>query len=205
MARLLLVRHGITEFNSTRRFAGYSDVEMSAVGLHQVERLRDRLAGEKIDVVYSSDLKRTMVTSEVICAGRKVDILACPELREVNYGEVEGLTYPEIRQRYPEVAEMVANFTLRLKFPAGESFEEFIERVSRFAARLNRHAPSETVLVVSHSGPLRTLVCALMAIDHTCWWQLRFDNASLSIVDTYPRGAILTLLNDTSHLKDLSV
>jgi alpha-ribazole phosphatase len=199
------VRHGITEFNSTRRFAGYSDVEMSAVGLRQVGKLRDRLAGEKIDVVYSSDLKRAMVTAEVICSGRQVDIVTCPELREVNYGEVEGLTYPEIRQRYPEVAELVANFTLRLNFPGGESFEEFIERVSKFADRLNRHAPSETVLVVSHSGPLRTLVCALMGIDHTCWWQLRFDNASLSIVDTYPRGAILSLLNETSHLKDLSV
>lgn len=205
MARLLLVRHGITEFNSTRRFAGYSDVEMSAVGLRQVEKLRDRLAGEKIDVVYSSDLKRAMVTAEVICSGRQVDIVACPELREVNYGEVEGLTYPEIRQHYPEVAELVANFNLRLNFPGGESFKEFIERVSKFADRLNRHAPSETVLVVSHSGPLRTLVCALMGIDHTCWWQLRFDNASLSIVDTYPRGAILSLLNETSHLKDLSV
>ncbi len=205
MARLLLVRHGVTEFNSTRRFAGYSDVEMSAVGLRQVGKLRDRLAGEKIDVVYSSDLKRAMVTAEVIRSDRQVDIVACPELREVNYGEVEGLTYPEIRQRYPEVAELVANFTLRLNFPGGESFEEFIERVSKFADRLNRHAPSETVLVVSHSGPLRTLVCALMGIDHTCWWQLRFDNASLSIVDTYPRGAILSLLNETSHLKDLSV
>jgi alpha-ribazole phosphatase len=199
------VRHGITEFNSTRRFAGYSDVEMSAVGLRQVEKLRDRLAGEKIDVVYSSDLKRAMVTAEVIRSDRQVDIVACPELREVNYGEVEGLTYPEIRQRYPKVAESVANFTLRLNFPGGESFEEFIERVSKFADRLNRHAPSETVLVVSHSGPLRTLVCALMGIAHTCWWQLRFDNASLSIVDTYPRGAILSLLNDTSHLKDLAV
>jgi len=205
LARLLLVRHGVTEFNSTRRFAGYSDIEMSAVGLQQVEKLRDRLAGEKIDVIYSSDLKRAMVTAEVIRSGRKIDILACSELREVNYGEVEGLTYPEIRQRYPEVAELVANFTLRLKFPGGESFEEFIERVSRFTDRLNRHTPADTVLIVSHSGPLRTLVCALMGIDHTCWWQLRFDNASLSIVDTYPRGAILTLLNDTSHLKDLSV
>jgi len=205
LARLLLVRHGITEFNSTRRFAGYSDIEMSATGLRQVERLRDRLAGEKIDVIYASDLKRTMLTAEIICSGRKVDILPISELREVNYGEIEGLTYPEIAQHHPEVARMVANFTLELKFPGGESFEEFIERVCRFADRLNKHAPSDSVLIVSHSGPMRTLVCALLGINHTCWWQLRFDNASLSIVDTYPRGAILTLLNDTSHLRDLSL
>ena len=84
MTRLLLVRHGITEFNSVRRFAGYSDVEMNADGYGQVERLRDRLANEQIDAIYSSDLKRALVTAEVISAGRKVDIVTCPELREMN-------------------------------------------------------------------------------------------------------------------------
>ena len=96
MARLLLVRHGISEFNNTRRFAGYSDVEMTAAGYRQVERLRDRLKDEKIDLVYSSDLRRALVTAEIILAGRKVDIVACPELREVNYGACEGLTFDEI-------------------------------------------------------------------------------------------------------------
>ena len=96
MSRLLLVRHGITEFNSTRRFAGYSDVEMSADGYRQVERLRDRLVGEKIDAVYSSDLKRALVTARVIFSGHNGDIVPCPELREVNYGSAEGLTFQEI-------------------------------------------------------------------------------------------------------------
>ena len=69
MARLLLVRHGTTEFNSTRRFLGYSDIELSADGCQQVEHLRDHLANEKIDAVYSSDLSRALVTAEVISAG----------------------------------------------------------------------------------------------------------------------------------------
>ncbi len=202
MSRLLLVRHGITEFNSTRRFAGYSDVEMGADGCRQVERLRDRLAGEKIDAVYSSDLKRASVTAEVISSGRKVDIVTCPELREVNYGSCEGLTFEEISRLYPEVAELITNFSLRLKFPGGESFEEFIERATKFLDRLNKHAPSETILVVSHSGPLRVLVCHLLGIDQSHWRQMRCDNASVSILETYPRGAIINLLNDTCHLKD---
>ena len=203
MARLFLVRHGITEFNSTRRFAGYSDVELSDLGHRQVERLRDRLANEKIDAIYCSDLKRTIVTAEVISGEREIDIVTCPELREANYGEIEGLTFAEIRRLHPGVAEHITNFNLQLKFPGGESFEQFIERTSRFLDRLGKYAPSDTILIISHSGPLRVLVCRLLGIDMGCWWQIRFDNASLSIMDTYPRGAIISLLNDTSHLKGL--
>ena len=202
MSRLLLVRHGITEYNSSRRFAGYSDVEMSADGYKQVEKLRNRLAKEKIDAVYCSDLKRAVVTAEVISSGHKVDIVTCYELREVNYGDAEGLTFEEIGRLYPELAEAITNFSLELEFPGGESFEGFIARTIRFLDRLNEHDAEETILIVSHSGPLKVLVCDLLGIDQSHWRQIRFDNASLSIVDTYPRGAILSLLNDTSHLKD---
>ncbi len=200
MSRLLLVRHGTTEFNSARKFLGHSDIELDADGYRQVEQLCDHLANEKIDAVYSSDLRRALVTAETISAGRKVDIVACPELREVNYGNCEGLTFQEIGSRYPDVAEKCVNFTLELNFPDGESFEEFIERTSKFLDRLNKHTSSETILIVSHNGPLKVLVCRLLGIDMEHWWQIRIDIASLSIVETSPRGAILNLLNDTSHL-----
>ncbi len=201
MSRLLLVRHGITESNSARKFVGYSDVELSAAGYRQVERLHDRLVDDKIDAVYSSDLRRALVTAEVISSGHKVDIVTCPELREVNYGNVEGLTFEEISRLYPEVAESLTNFSLRLKFPGGEGFERFIERAGKFLDKLKRHTPSQTILIVSHSGPLRVLVCRLLGIDVGHWRQIRLDNASLSIVETYSQGAIVSLLNDTAHLK----
>ncbi|MFC1897410.1 histidine phosphatase family protein [Chloroflexota bacterium] len=201
MARLFLVRHGITEFNSARRFAGYSDVELSAAGYIQVERLRDRLVDDKIDAVYSSDLRRALVTAEVISSEHKVDIVTCPELREVNYGDVEGLTFEEISRLYPEVAELIANFSLRLEFPGGESLEKFIERTSRFLDKLKRHEPSQTILIVSHGGPLRVLVFCLLGIDLGHWRQFRFENASLSIVETHSQGAVVSLLNDTAHLR----
>ncbi len=174
---------------------------MSAAGYGQVEKLRGRLVNEKIDAIYSSDFRRALVTAELISAGRNIDIVACSELREANYGEVEGLTFEEIKRLYPSVAESITNFSLRLRFPGGESFEEFVERTSKFLDRLNKHTPSETILVVSHNGPLRVLVWRLLGIDQKHWWQIRIDNASLSIVDTYPRGAIVSVLNDTSHLR----
>ena len=195
------MRHGLTEFNSTRRFAGHSDVEMSPEGQQQVERLRNRLANEKIDAVYSSDLKRALETAKVVSSDRKVEIVTCPELREINYGDAEGLTFDEIGQRYPDLAQAIRNFNLELKFPGGESFEGFIQRTITFLARLEKHEPSATILVVSHSGVLRVLLCDLLGIVQSHWRQIGCDNASLSIVNTYPRGAIINLLNDTSHLK----
>jgi alpha-ribazole phosphatase len=204
LPRLLLVRHGVTAFNDARKFMGHSDLAMSEIGYRQVERLRDRLVGQKIDAVYSSDLKRTLDTAEIILAGRKVEIVPCPELRECYYGDCEGLTFQEISSNYPDVAEKCINFTLELEFPEGESFRDFIERASGFLDRLENHARSDTILITSHNGPLKVLVLRLLGIDMNHWWQIRIDTASLSIVETYPRGAILNVLNDTSHLAGIN-
>ncbi len=205
MTRLLLVRHGLTEYNVTRRFAGSSDVELSPLGCQQVTNLRQRLADQPVDCAYCSDLRRARATAELLLEGRRVPLTPSPDLREVDYGECEGLTFSEIKERFPAVAQGVYAPEQGLEFPGGESFAEMVERVTRFKDRLAQHGPNENILVVSHSGPLRSLICALLGISQGCWRQLRIDNASLSIVDTYPpRAAILSLLNGTSHLKGLA-
>ena len=200
MSRLLLVRHGTTEFNTGRRFVGRSDVELSAAGRQQVVSLRDYLAGERIDAAYSSDLRRALVTAEVICQGRGLEIVTCPELRECDYGECEGLTFSEIGSRYPDVAARCIDFTLDLEFPEGECFRDLFERVGRFQERLSRHRPDETVLVVAHDGSLKALLCLLLGIDGSHWWQFRMDTASVSTVEASPRGARLARLNDNGQL-----
>ena len=195
------MRHGNTELNSARMFIGHSDTELSAVGYRQVERLRDRLAAEKIDIIYSSDLRRALVTAETIASKHQLNVITCPELREVNYGKVEGVTFEEMRRLYPEVAELCAEWNLQLKFPDGESVSELRQRVGKFLDRLKQHAPEQTILIVAHSGPLRLMICSLLGIDLRHWRQIHLDLASLSIVNTYPEIAIISLLNDTSHLK----
>jgi len=203
LPRLLLIRHGLTEFNATRRFMGFSDVALNTTGRRQAAALRDALAAETLDVVYSSDLKRTLETAEIVIGERDLKIIACPELRECNYGSCEGLTFSEIGEQYPDVAALCASFTPELEFPGGESFEEFRARTCDFLDRLEKHQPSETVLVVSHSGPLKVLICRLLGIDASHWLQFGIDTASLSIVHVSPRGTLLTRLNDTSHLDKL--
>jgi broad specificity phosphatase PhoE len=199
--KLLLVRHGDTEFNSSHKFMGHSDIDLSPEGRQQIEYLRDYLADEKIEAVYASDLLRTITTAQILTDGRRLVVTPCPELREMNYGLCEGLTFGEINQNYPEVAAQCINFTTALEFPEGETFQDFAQRTISFLDRLKARKPANTALVVSHNGPLKTLVCHFLGIDQEHWWQIRIDTASLSIIDITPRGAMLSRLNDVSYLK----
>jgi broad specificity phosphatase PhoE len=87
-----------------------------------------------------------------------------------------------------------------LVYPEGESLLDFENRVSQFDARLQKHKPEETVLIVAHAGVLRTLICRLLELDMKSRWSLKVDLASLSVIETYPEINMLCLLNDVSHL-----
>ena len=201
MSRLLLVRHGETELNSSERFWGHTDVKLSAEGFGQVERLRALLAGEKIDAVYSSSLSRARATAETIVSGRPLEVVTCPELQEVHFGRLEGLTFSEVSQRFPEVAKSWRERDPGLEYPGGESVGEFTGRVGQFLSRLEKHAPQETILIVAHSGSLRVLVCHLLGLELRYWRQFRLDLASISVLETYSQGAIINRLNDVCHLR----
>ena len=195
------MRHGNTKLNSAQRFWGQTDVELSEEGRRQAERICDRLAAEKIDAIYSSNLSRAIVTAETIASRHGLEVTTCAEVAEVNFGDLEGLTFDEISKLHPEQARHMADRSLPIEFPGGESISEFNERVKKFLLTLEKHAPEETVLIVSHAGVLRLMICNLLGIGLQHWRQMRLELGSVSMVDTYPWGAILSLLNDTSHLK----
>ncbi|MFH0847491.1 MAG: histidine phosphatase family protein [Chloroflexota bacterium] len=202
MSRLLMARHGETELNSAQRYWGKSNINLSPLGVSQAEKLRERLRTERVDAVYASNLVRARLTAEIITEGRKLKIMTCPELAEVNFGKLEGLTFEEISKQYPEIARLWLARSQELEYPGGESRSTFNNRVTGFLKRLEKHTSEESILIVAHSGVLRTLICELLGLNLDLRWQLRCDLASLSILETYPQGAVLTLLNDVSHLRD---
>jgi alpha-ribazole phosphatase len=200
LTRLFLVRHGELDMNSPARYWGSTDIALSEVGLRQAEQLRDRLAEEIIDRIYSSDLKRALVTAETIASAHEPEIVACPELREIDFGRIEGLTFEQVSQSHPEIVRLWMACSTELRYPDGESIDEVEKRVARFRKRLESRGREETVLVVAHSGILRTLACQILDMDAGQRWQMQLDPASLSIIETRAEGAVLTLLNDVSHL-----
>lgn len=201
MSRLILVRHGNTLLDSGLKYWGSTDVELSPGGIEQAEKLRDRLAKEKIDAVYSSDLKRAYATASIIASKQQLEVNTCTELREIDFGNLEGSTYSELRQLFPEVRQLVLGEKPELRFPGGESFLEFNQRIARFTDKLGKYSPEETLLIVSHGGTLRMIMYQLSgkATDH--WLQIPLELASLSILELTAHGIIARLLNDVSHLK----
>jgi len=173
---------------------------LGALGLKQAERLRNRLASEKINTIYSSNLQRALVTAETIASRHRLTVITCAELHEVDFGQLEGLTIIEANQRYPELAKLRMQRSLNLKYPGGDSLIEFSKRTSKFLDRLKKHTADETILIVAHYGVLRILICRLLDIDLRFLWQLHLDLASLSIMETNQQSVILKLLNDVSHL-----
>jgi alpha-ribazole phosphatase len=162
--------------------------------------LGDRLAAEKIDTAYASDLRRALLTARTIASRHKLEVITCPELREFNFGQLEGLTFDQISQLHPEVSRLWLGRSPNLKYPGGESLDELNNRVSRFIGRLDDHASEATILIVAHSGPLLLLVCQLLGMELGHWYQLRLGLGSLTVIETNPQGATLTLLNDVCHL-----
>jgi alpha-ribazole phosphatase len=200
--RLLLVRHGETEYNQQWRYQGRSDIGLNRVGLRQAESLRQRLSREPFDVIYTSNLRRAADTASIIARGRGLRVAPRENLAELDFGRFEGLTHDEIVKSYPDWEPSNSSFADY----GGESLEQLGQRIKAFEKELRSDNPADTdILIIAHSGPLRVLLCALLGMDVVNWRRFRLAPASLTIVEDVEREPVLTRLNDVSHLKTKQV
>ena len=205
MARVLLLRHGETLLNSESRYSGQRDSPLTPRGQAQQGRLRARLAADRIGRVVSSDIARCAALAAAIAADHGLTAEADPAFREAGFGDWEGLTYAEAMGR--DRAAMVAfnRDTVRVAPPGGETLLALEARARpAFDALVKAHKDREgSLLLVSHGGTLRALLCSLLQIPLDRHWTLNVDSASLSILDVYPMGPIVSVLNDTCHLNGM--
>jgi broad specificity phosphatase PhoE len=196
--RVLFVRHGDIAADMSR-YWGHTDVPLNDTGIRQAGQLACRLAGDLIDLVYSSDLRRAMDTAAILAESHRLPVVSCPELREIDFGQCEGLTFEEMKERRPETEGIWTADGQGTRFPGGESVLALTERVTTFAERLRCESYS-TALVVAHGGSLRVLVCCLAGLELSAWREMRIERASLSIVEVEGREGRVLLLNDLSHV-----
>lgn len=153
MTELLLVRHGETDWNRDRRFQGHADPPLNDAGREQADALAAELAGERIELVYTSDLARARETAEIVAARLSADVVAMGDLREIDVGDWQGLTWPEIEERYPEGARAWHEHGQGWK--GGETYDELGKRVVAALRRIAADHPEKRVLVVGHGGTIR--------------------------------------------------
>lgn len=200
MAKLLLIRHGKINLQRENRYWGSTDIPLNDVGIRQAEQIRDYLAKETINHIYSSELSRTRDTAKILAEPRRLNVITCNELNEFNFGYAEGLTYDEIKKLHPSLAEEMARME-GISFPGGENLDKFSARVKTFLSRLGKHKAEDVIAIIGHAGSLRMLICHLLGLEHKYWYRFFIDHGSISVVNTYQHINILNSLNDTSHLR----
>jgi ribonuclease H / adenosylcobalamin/alpha-ribazole phosphatase len=195
----LLLRHGQTPMSVERRYAGTSDVPLTSVGLQQAEAAAKRLASAELDVIMTSPLQRARQTAERVAACG-APVVVDEGFRETDFGIWEGLTFAEVRERWPaELAAWLADPSVAP--PSGESFDAVAARVGDALTRVLAVYPQRRVLIVSHVTPIKTLITNALLAPAAAMYRMHLDVAALSEIDWYPDGpAVLRSFNDTAHL-----
>jgi broad specificity phosphatase PhoE len=199
VTRLCLIRHGRSVWNAQGRIQGCADPPLDEVGRAQARQLAERLREESVAALYTSPLRRSQETAEII--GQALDLPVVPDerLKEYDVGDLTGLTWEQVVEQYPDVAQRWTQAQDSLEIPGEEGWAPFRVRVvAALGDILSRHADGP-VGVVAHGGTLGTYLNHLIGLP-TRFSPFRFGNGSLTIVEAHPVRPRILLLNDTCHL-----
>ena len=198
----LLLRHGQTALSVERRFAGRGDIPLTERGLEQAAKAASRLAERGgIDLVLSSPLSRARQTADAVCDAVTAPLAIDDDLAETDFGAWEGLSFAEVMARWPDdMAAWMADAGAAP--PGGESFAAVAVRVNAALDRLLAERPGQTVVVVSHVTPIKTIVCRALLAPTAALFRMHLDVAALCEAAWFADGpALLRSLNDTAHLR----
>lgn len=202
MTEIKLVRHGETEWNVSEVFRGRTDIELSETGMKQAELLAEFLSNVKIDAIYSSPLKRAVKTAETIASYHNLDIEINHGLIDFDYGQWQGLSLKKVKIKYPELYAEWTSHPDQVIIPGGESLQDVRQRVTGLIDEIIAKY-SGTVILVSHRVVNKVLICTLLGLDNSHFWNIKQDTCGITTFIHENGLFILTSHNDTSFLKPI--
>ena len=199
---VILVRHGQTEWNRVERFRGRADVPLNETGLAQAEATGQRVAAEwRPTAVYSSPLSRAVQTAEAIARHFDLPVQVHPGLADIDYGEWQGLSPDEARQRWPEQVDRWYNHPEQARIPAGETLADLRARAMQTINELAARHPGETIVLVGHTVINRIILLGALGLGNERFWRLRQDTCAINVFEAEQGDFTLVTLNDTCHLR----
>ena len=202
MTEIILVRHGETEWNVAEIFRGRADIELNKTGVKQAELLATYLSKIKVAAIYSSPLKRALTTAEIIAGYHDTSVAIAHGLIDFNYGQWQGLSHHEVKNTYHELYQAWVSHPDRVKIPAGESLDDVRQRAKDVVTGITSR-DTGTVILVSHRVVNKVLICALLGLDNSHFWNIRQDTCGITIFSYEDGRFTLTRHNDTSYLEPL--
>lgn len=203
--RLIIVRHGESEWNRIHRYQGQLDAPLSELGLRQAEALGERLKGEELDQIYTSPLQRAALTAKAIAAHHPaVPFAYADALLEIHHGEWQGKYADEILASYAEGLREWREHPTRSQMPGGESFSNVLKRTLDFLDQLRERHVDQTVLVSTHDVVVKILVADALGMNMDRINRIWVTNASISVIEYGADLPYLVSLSEASHLGALA-
>lgn len=203
VTRVVLVRHGQTDWNRDQIFRGRVDVPLNETGRAEARKIGEALRGIPLDAVYSSPLSRAVETARAILVHHSLELRTDPGLMDIDYGRWQGVALNEVKRMYPDLYRAWSETPESVQMPGGESLEDVRRRTMEALKRICRTHPGGTVLIVAHRVVNKVLLCAVMGLDNRHFWAIKQDNCALNVFDYGNGSYVLHLLNDTCHLKSV--
>lgn len=202
MKKIFLVRHGESQWNVLKKIQGQQDVPLTNRGIKQANLIGNRLVHERIDRIYSSDLKRAYDTAEIIGKRLSLNVIPTKEFREIDFGIWEGMSNDKMHIEYYNELCLWRKEPERLKVEGAESLRELQLRAMAAVNKIINNEVGDNILIVSHSATLKTIILGLLNMDLAYFKNLTLGNVSLSIVEDRDYNRVMKVLNDTCHIKE---
>ncbi len=202
MTRVILVRHGETEWNRVERFRGRADVALNERGIAQAQATAARIAsGWRAAAVHSSPLSRARWTAEAIAKRLSCAVQIHTGLTDINYGEWQGLTPDEVRGRWPAQLSAWYQTPERARIPGGESLDQLRARCAAAMQEIAARHPDETVVTVGHTVVNRVILLFVLGLANDRFWHLRQDTCAINVIEADGGDFTVVSMNDTCHLQ----
>lgn len=180
MKKLILIRHGETEYTKASRYCGQKQTPLNSEGVRQAKRLCRKMKNVKVDRIYSSDLKRAFQTASIAFKNREILKKRC--LREIDFGRFFGLTFDEASSRYPGAYKNWISKPQKAKIPGGESVAGFAKRVTRCFKRIFRENPGKTAAIVTHGGVIHVLLLYFRGQGLDKFWSMFIKTTEVNTI-----------------------
>lgn len=203
MTSVYLVRHGQTAWNKEEIFRGRTDIPLDETGLRQAELVGEYFKGMAIHAIYSSTLSRAWETAQKIARFHHLNVQPLEGIIDMSFGDWEGRAHQEIREKDSTTYSHWVEEPHRVKLPGGEGLDDVRRRAMAALEEVIRAHSGKTLVLVSHRVICKVLICAILGLDNSHFWQITQDTTAINLIQHRKEKYILSLMNETCHLKTL--
>ena len=199
--RVILVRHGQTDWNRENIFRGRIDVELNPEGIVQSQKIGEKLSKITVDGIYSSPLSRAMETAKIIASFHNQPVEVLDDLTDIDFGKWQGLSQQQAKEQYPQIYTTWQTRPENVKIPGAETLDDVRIRVINVLNGIFSDQSDGTVIVISHGLINKVLLCAVLGLGNSHFWKIKQDNSAVNIFKYTERKSKVFLMNDTTHIR----